>query len=287
VSTAPAPASFDLPAGDPAAARAGRRVRGDALVPPDARQGVILCHGFKGFARWGFFPHLAERLAALGLAVVSFDMSGSGVGPDRETFTELDAFAENLYARDLADLAAVERHARAEGWVRDGYGLLGHSRGGGLAVLHAGGAGGARPAVGALATWSAIATVLRWSEADRARWRAEGQLEVPNSRTGQLLRLDVAALDEVEALHATTLDVTAAAARVEAPWLVVHGTADETVDVESAARLHAAAPRRSTLRLVEGADHTFGARHPMGSPPPAADDAIRATTDFFVRHLLD
>jgi fermentation-respiration switch protein FrsA (DUF1100 family) len=74
---------------------------------------------------------------------------------------------------------------------------------------------------------------------------------------------------------------------VEAPWLVVHGTADETVDVESAARLHAAAPRRSTLRLVEGADHTFGARHPMGSPPPAADDAIRATTDFFVRHLLD
>jgi hypothetical protein len=40
------------------------------------------------------------------------------------------------------------------------------------------------------------------------------------------------------------------------------------------------------LRLVDGADHTFGARHPMGSPPPAADDAIRATTDFFVRHLL-
>jgi alpha-beta hydrolase superfamily lysophospholipase len=184
VSAAPAPASFELPAGDPAAGPRGRRVRGDALVPPDARQGVILCHGFKGFARWGFFPHLAERLAALGLAVVSFDSSGSGVGPDRETFTELDAFAENLYARDLADLAAVERHARAEGWVRDGFGLFGHSRGGGVAVLHAGGADGRAPAVGALVTWSAIASVLRWSAPDRERWRAAGQLECPTAAPG-------------------------------------------------------------------------------------------------------
>lgn len=281
----PARLSFELPAGDPAAAAAGRRIRGDVLVPPDARQGVILCHGFKGFARWAFFPDVAEWLAARGLAAVAFDFSGSGVGADRETFTELDAFAENTYARDLADLAAVEGEAVERGWVRDGYGLMGHSRGGGVAVLHAGRAAAA-PAVGALVTWAAIAEVGRWPAADRERWRVEGQLAVPNSRTGQVLRLNLTALDEADRLRASTLDVAAAAARVRAPWLIVHGTADGTVSADDARALHAAAGGRPALRLLDGADHTFGARHPMGAPPPMADEAMRATTDFFVRELL-
>ena len=42
-------------------------------------------HGFKGFKDWGFFPHLADRLARAGLVAVSFNFSGSGVGPDGET----------------------------------------------------------------------------------------------------------------------------------------------------------------------------------------------------------
>ena len=279
-------ASFDLAAGDPGAAAAGRRIRGDALVPAGARQGVILCHGFKGFARWAFFPHLAERLAARGLVAVSFDFSGSGVGPDRETFTELDAFAENTYTRELADLAVVEREAVARGWVRDGYGLFGHSRGGGVAVLHAGHPDAGPTAVGALATWAAIAGVGRWSASDVATWRATGQLAVPNSRTGQLLQLNLTALDEAERLRRSTLDVPAAAARVRAPWLVVHGTADETVPVDDAHRLHSASGGRAELLLIPGANHTFEARHPMGAPPPGADEAMRATADFFVQHLL-
>ena len=277
--------SFDLPAGDAEAAAAGRRIRGDLLRPAGAVQGVLLCHGFKGFARWAFLPHLAERLAARGLAAVSFDFSGSGVGADRETFTELDAFAENGYRRELADLAAVERQALAQGWVREGYGLFGHSRGGGVAVLHAGVAGGAPP-VGALATWAAIAEVGRWSAADVERWRITGHLDVPNSRTGQVMRLNRSALDEAEQLRTTALDVTAAAARVRVPWLIVHGTADETVPVEDGQRLHAASPARSELLLLDGASHTLDARHPMGAPPPAADEALRATVGFFARQLL-
>ena len=277
---------FELAAGDAGAAAAGRRIRGDVLLPAGARQGVILCHGFKGFARWAFFPHLAERLAALGLAVVSFDFSGSGVGPDRETFTELDAFAENTYTRELADLAAVERAAAERGWVRDGYGLFGHSRGGGVAVLHAGGAAGRGPAVGALVTWAAIAAVGRWSADDVARWRASGQHPVPNSRTGQVLQLNLTALDEAERLRSGALDVQAAAARVRAPWLLVHGSEDETVAAADAHALHAASEQRAELLLVPGANHTFGARHPMGAPPPATDEVVRATSAFFVRHLL-
>ena len=281
----------ELPAADPDAAAAGQRIRGEALVPARAAgavaQGVILCHGFKGFGRWGFFPYLAERLAAEGLTAVTFDFSGSGVGPDRETFTELEAFAHNGYRRELADLAAVEREALARGWVRRGYGLFGHSRGGGVAVLHAGRvpAPGEPVEVGALVTWAAIAGVARWSPEDVAGWRARGYIDVPNTRTGQLLRLDVGALDEIERLRHTVLDVAAAAARVRAPWLIVHGTADETVSVDDGRRLHAAAPAVSELLLLDGVSHAFDARHPMGAPPPVVDHAVRSTAEFFLRHL--
>jgi pimeloyl-ACP methyl ester carboxylesterase len=43
--------------------------------------------------------------------------------------------------------------------------------------------------------------------------------------------------------------------RVEAPVLIVHGTADETVPYAHAGRLHAAAPRTSRVLTLEGANH--------------------------------
>ena len=60
----------------------------------DIREGrissaIVVCHGFKGFKDWGFFPYLADCLAAgTGAMVISFNFSGSGIGPDLESFTE-------------------------------------------------------------------------------------------------------------------------------------------------------------------------------------------------------
>ena len=260
-------------------------IRGEALIP-EAVAGtdatVVVCHGFKGFARFGFFPHLAETLAGAGLRVVTFNFSGSGVGPDGETFSDEAAFYHNTFTRELADLAQVVGEAGRRGWLDEHYGLLGHSRGGGMAVLHA-----ARdPHVAALVTWAAIATVDRWSAQDKAAWRARGHADVLNTRTGQVLKLGTATLDEIERLAGGALDVAGAAGRVRAPWLIVHGTADETVGVEDARRLAAAAPREHVrLELIEGAGHTFDVRHPMSAPPPALERAVQLTTAFLLEHL--
>src|SRR6185437_16661943 len=99
-----------------------------------------------------------------------------------------------------------------------GVGLLGHSRGGGIAVLQTAG----DPRVRALATWSAISTVERWPAPQRAAWRASGVSEVKNVRTGQVLPLYTDVLDDVER-HAGALDIEAAARRIAVPWLIVHG----------------------------------------------------------------
>lgn len=259
----------------------GLAVRGTVLRPPRASGAVILCHGFKGFSRWAFFPVVAQSIADAGLNAISFDFSGSGVGADGESFTELEAFASNTYARELADLDAVERHGRERGWIGDRLGLFGHSRGGASAIFRASRA----PGIDALVTWASIATVCRWSDGERDAWRHRGYAEITNSRTGQVMRLGTELLDECDRDSAGPLNLVANAPNVVAPWLIVHGTADETVSVDDALLLHRAARAGAELRLVQGANHAFNVQHPLSVISPALDEALDATVDFLETHL--
>lgn len=260
---------------------AGLPVRGEVHGAANGGPGLILCHGFKGFARGGFFPLLAERFTAEGFRVVTFDFSGSGIGPDRESFTEREAFAHDTFTRQLHDLAVVRQHARAQRWIGERWGLFGFSRGGGVAVLHA-----ARDAsVGALVTWSAISDVVRWSAEEQRAWRERGFAEIHNSRTGDVLPISTDLLDEIDRLGATELSVRDAAARVRAPWLIVHGEADETVPVHEGRQLHTASDNRAELLLVPGASHTYNARHQVMEPTPELAIALDRTIRFFGANL--
>jgi dienelactone hydrolase len=262
----------------------GRIVRGDVRIPegPPPRSAVLVLHGFKGFKDWAFFPHVCQKLAGAGHAVVSFNFSGSGIGADPERFTELDAFAANTLSRELEEVGWVAD------WTMNGdllarrpqrLGLLGHSRGGGDAILHA--ADDAR--VRALATWSAVSSFDRWSAATRDEWRESGRIYVLNGRTGQQMPLDLGLLEDFEARR-EALDVEAAAARVTVPWLIVHGETDTTVEVREAQAL-ARASRDARLEIVESAGHTFEVGHPFGGPSRQLTQALDATLAHFERHL--
>jgi pimeloyl-ACP methyl ester carboxylesterase len=103
-----------------------------------------------------------------------------------------------------------------------------------------------------------------------------------NSRTGETLLLGTDLLDEVEQHGATKVNIEAAAGKVKAPWLIVHGTADETVPHAEGERLHALSPRTSRLRLLEGVNHAFGATHPLTEVPPLLEQVVAETVRFFV-----
>lgn len=255
-------------------------IRGEVRQPEGRHRGtVVLVHGFKGFAGWGFFPYLADLLARGGIRAISFDLSGSGVGADRESFTELNAFRDNTVSHELEDVALVRDHARKAGWLEDRYGIFGHSRGGGIAILHAARDSG----VAAIATWSAIATIARWSPDDLERWHADGEFPVTNARTGQILMLGPAFRDEIEREAHADLSITSAAARLTIPWLLAHGSADETVPFEEAERLREAADRaQMRFARIGGASHTMDAKHPLPVPlPPRLDRVVTMTVDFF------
>lgn len=264
--------------------RPGDLIRGDVRKPDGVQPTsvIVVVHGFKGFKDWGFFPHTSEQLARAGYAVVSFNMSHNGVGEDLLSFTELDRFAANTLSLELDEvLYMVDLVHRGEllGFVPDHIGVLGHSRGGGQTVL----AAGEDTRIAAIVTWAAVSDFDRWPEETRQEWRAEGRIFVANMRTRQHMPLDLGLLEDFEA-NRRRLDIGGTASDVDVPWLIVHGTDDETVG-DHEARALAAAARRGRLHLVEGAGHTFQAGHPMSASPPELDEVLHATIAHFDQAL--
>jgi len=269
------PEDFDIPCRD------GLTIRGEVYRPESSIGSVVICHGFKGFAHWAFFPYLAAKMAGKGLTAITFDFSGSGIGPDRESFTQAEAFAGNTFTRELEDLELIEEYARRRSWIEGKFGLFGHSRGGGMAILYT---AAADSMVGSLVTWAAISYPNRWSPEDMLAWRRRGYADITNSRTGQIMRLGTDLLDDVELHGKTKVNIEGAAKKIRVPWLIVHGTADETVPSSEAERLHELSPRVSTLRLIKGANHGFDAKHPLTEVPPVLEKVVLETVKFFVRN---
>ena len=116
---------------------------------------VVICHGFKGFREWGFFPSLARALARRGYAAVTFDFTRNGVGDDGVDFSALDRFSENTHSRNLDEIGQVIDAVLSGELLSPPparLARLGHSRGGGEAILKA----AEDRRVDALVTWSAI-----------------------------------------------------------------------------------------------------------------------------------
>lgn len=262
----------------------GATLRGDAWLPDDPAPGaaIVVCHGFKGFKDWGFFPHVSETLAArTGTLVVSFNFEGSGVRESTEEFDDLPAFARNTFTKELIDLEvildglAVGRMGELEVPAATRFGLFGHSRGGATVILKA----AVRRQVRALATWASIASAERYG-AYAERWETGAAVHIHNSRTGQDMPLERHVLDDLRA-NGTRLDVLAAATSLSIPWAIVHGDEDESVPFTDAEALAAASGEGGRLVRIEGAGHGFGAGHPFEGPTPELTRALDAAVEAF------
>ncbi len=266
----------------------GARITGD-LYLPDAGQPplVIVIPGFKGFKNWGCFPWLGRRLAEGGLAAAVINLSHNGVGDNWETFERLDLFERDTWSKRVFDMQQVLQAAfagRLTGKAQPNparLGLLGHSMGGGLALLMA--AKDSR--VRSLVTWAGVNRANRLDEGDVQRaLKALGHVPIENARTGQIMRIGREFFDELKQ-HPEAFDIRAAAGAVTIPWLLVHGSADETVPLEEAHDLLDCAGDNAKLLTIEDTGHTFGAAHPFGGATPELEQATEAALSHFLRTL--
>ncbi|MEA2488674.1 MAG: uncharacterized protein QOH21_466 [Acidobacteriota bacterium] len=257
----------------------GLPIRGNLHVPDGRVRGlVVLIHGFKGFKDWGFFPFLAEHLCRHRLAVCRFNMSRSGIGENPESFDRLDLFEDDTYSIQLADLSTAVAYAQKKLPNLPTF-LLGHSRGGGVALLGA----ASVPRLHGVITWSAISHVDRWDEAAVRAWRAAGFREEANLRTRQIMRMSPRILDDYDA-NRERLDVLAATARLDAPLLVVHGARDESVPVAEARAIFERGQDPSIF-VIDNASHTYNAIHPLIHTPFALTLATEVSARFLSAYV--
>jgi dipeptidyl aminopeptidase/acylaminoacyl peptidase len=277
---------FTFPASDGAIIHCDLRFPTETEVP---LPGIVYVHGFKGFKDWGWGPYLTSELAGRGFYVISFNFSYNGVEGDGTEFTRLDLFASNTFSREVRELhevidaIAAGRTPQPELVDSSHIGLLGHSRGGGIALLEA----SRDDRIRAVTTWGAVSDFNRYTDRQKQLWRQQGYFESKNMRTGQMMRLDVTLLDDLVA-NAEALDIGRAVATLGKPLLIVHGEQDLSVRIEEGERLRSLADRSLTeYQTIPRTAHTFGVVHPFEGTTPELEFAIERTAEFFRRWLGD
>jgi len=270
---------------------AGKPITVDIFCPESNEPVPVLiyAHGFNGFKDWGNFDRIAQLVVENGLALAKFNFSHNGTTPDEpEQFGDLEAFGQNNYSKQLADLKAVtdwvlSTHNPMRSRLDDQHlYLLGHSMGGTLAILFA--AEDAR--IAKLVTWAAPAVCKtpwgNWTAQRMEEWKTIGVQFYTNSRTGQHMPLYYQLFQDYIA-NQERLDVEKAIRSLHIPVLLCHGTLDIAVTSESAEQLHAWQPA-AELFLVES-NHVFDRKHPwvLTSIPPAMKEVLEKTLQFLTQ----
>ena len=247
---------------------------------------VIVCHGFTAHKDWGPFPHFGRRFALLGFSSIVFNFSHNGVAPGSNRFTELEKFSRNTIGKELEDVRAILR-AVEEGRIGAGIidcsriGIVGHSRGGGVAILSA----SREVLLRAAAAWSTVATFHRFTPHQREAWERQGFLPVTVRGVRTRLKYGIEVLRDLEA-NRMEYDILEAVRLLKVPLLLVHGAADVSVKPAEPESLYRNADHAKTeFILLEGTGHAFGAKHPYRHGSPAVDNVIELTARWFHRYL--
>ena len=248
---------------------------------------VIYAHGFNGFKDWANFDLIAKQFAQAGFVFIKFNFSHNGTTPQEpEDFVDLAAYAENNYTKELDDLQLVinwalnKTNSHAQEINAEKLCLIGHSRGGGIAIIKA----AEEKHIMALATWASVSECktpwTNWDATKMQEWKSTGVQYTLNSRTQQQMPLHYQ-LYENYVQHAERLNILKAISSLSIPILICHGTKDEAVTLDKAYELQQANPAAKLFLVIS--DHVFGRKHPFTSQqlPSPMQQVVNETIIFF------
>lgn len=244
---------------------------------------LLILHGFKGFKDWGFFPYIAEHFTCHDISTITINFSLNGYRPHSDRIEAPEDFHRNTISREISEaLALIEAlragtlHPSLHEYANNPLYILGHSRGGGIAL-----------AVTALSSyiektvlWNAVATFDRFSSRQKQQWAESGAFPVENARTGQALSLGLQYLQDITENELSISPIHMVARLGHRALLIVHAEQDMTVPLREAHKLRDSSSARTHFHIIARTGHTFGAVHPFQGSTTALDEALAVTTVF-------
>lgn len=231
----------------------GRALRGWFIAVPEAdgaRPATLVMHGWGGSA--ADMAQLAQPLLAAGTHVLLLDARCHGRSDD-DDFVSMPRFAEDVDS----GLTWLRRRDDVD---RSRLVLVGHSVGAGACLLVA-----SRDR-----SVAAVVSIASMAHPGVFMGRILGE-RLPGPLTTLALRY----VERTIGHRFETFAPVRTIGRITAPVLLVHGDQDTTVPVADAYELHAEAPGRTQLVIVEGAGHaSIGAS--LEQIEPAVNGFLRA-----------
>lgn len=222
----------------------GYRLSGRLAEPEAALRGwAIFAHCFTCGKDSLAAVRVTRTLAEYGIGVLRFDFAGLG--------TSGGSFADSNFAADVNDLIAAARTMSTAGKAPSL--LIGHSLGGAAALM----AAAAMPSVKAVVTIAApfdVAHVLHlFDAAGLEKIETEGEAEVQLGGRPFVVRKSL--VDDLRR-H----DLRTRIAELHRPLLVLHAPSDETIGIDHATHIFAAARHPKSFVSLDDADHLLTRR---------------------------
>jgi|SRR5690554_41072 len=219
---------------------------------------VVFIHGYKGYKDWGAWNLVQKYFVTSGIAFCKFNMSHNG-GTIEEPidFPDLEAFSLNRYTYELEDVHhALDWVAEKVEISNKRIHLIGHSRGGGIAILSS-----SDPRFSSVITWASISDIgSRFPEGETLeKWKNKGFYTVRNSRTEQDMPHKYVLYEDWIA-NKSILNIEEKAKDIKVPALHIHGDKDDSVSITESEALSLWTTGK--LIIINGANHTFETHQP-------------------------
>lgn len=249
----------------------GQKIVG-ILHTPDSKNppAIIMSHGWTGNKdEHGLFINAAREFCKNGFAVLRFDFRGSGESEGK--------FEDISFTEEASDLKSAIEFMKKQNVDRNKIGLLGLSMGAAVSVL------AYNPEIKVLVLWSpAIHTkeifLKIMGEKVIKEIEEKGYYDLHKEphewRTETEFKISKKFLDE-----AKNLDIPSNFKKIRCPTLIVHGTADDVVDLKFSKHLMKGGDKNKFLEIIEGADHVFHA-------PEHEKQVTTLSLNFFKKWLL-
>jgi pimeloyl-ACP methyl ester carboxylesterase len=245
---------------------------------------VIFCHGYKGYKDWGAWNLVAKKFAKQNIFFVKMNFSHNGGTVDQPIdFPDLQAFGNNNFIIELDDLKSVidwvvnNNSFEKEINVKN-ISLIGHSRGGGIVLIKA----HEDTRITKVITWAGVSDYgSKFPSGDALRiWKENGVSYITNARTHQQMPHYYQFYTNFKK-NEDRLDIKNAVEKLNIPFLIIHGSNDETVPLQEAKNMQSWNPNNK-LEVIDNANHSFDSAQPWQSDslPEDLDLVTQKTIDF-------